>query len=111
MPQPRRPMRCWMAGSRERRVCERAYLGGIAHVRAQELRRTAGTADRFDRRSAPRLVVPDDENLRPTRRELDGSKAPHPLGRPREQHRLPFMLQSAAASRVWMWATACTFHF
>jgi len=64
--------------AREHGRRERAYLGGVAHVRAQELRRAAGTADRLDRRISPRLVVPDDEDLRPEPGELDGREAPHP---------------------------------
>src|SRR5215469_8537851 len=40
--------------AREHGRRERAYLGGVAHVRAQELRRTADTADRYGRRRAPR---------------------------------------------------------
>ncbi len=75
---------------REHRVRERAHLRGVAHVRAQELCRPAGTADRLDRVRAPRLMVPDDEDFRPASRELDRREAPHPARRPREQHCLPF---------------------
>ena len=57
---------------------ERAYLVGVAHVRAQELRRTTGSSDRFDGRRAPGLVVPDDQDLRPEAGELECREAPHP---------------------------------
>jgi len=66
------------SAAREHGRRERAYVGGVAHVRAQELRRTAGGADRLGRRRAPRLVVPDNENLRPEPGELDRREAPHP---------------------------------
>jgi hypothetical protein len=75
-------------GPREHGRRQSGYLGGVAHVRAQEVRRAAGAADRLDRRRAPRLVVPDDEDLRPEPGELDGREAPHPALRPSEQHRL-----------------------
>jgi len=65
-----------------------AHTSAASPMSAQELRRTAGGADRLGRRRAPRLVMPDNEDLRPEPGELDRREAPHPARGPREQHRL-----------------------
>jgi hypothetical protein len=71
--------------SREYGVRDAAHIRDVPHVWAEELRRPAGSADRLDRRRAPCLVVPDDEDLRPAPSELD---RPHRARRPREEDRL-----------------------
>jgi hypothetical protein len=86
------------SAAREHGRRERAYFGGVAHVRAQELRRTAGGADRLGRRISPRLVVPDNEDSAPSLASSIAAKRPIPREAPVNRTVLPFMLQPVAAS-------------
>ena len=84
--------------AREHGRRERAYLDGVAHVRAQELRRTAGTADRLDRRRPRAWLCPTTRISAPSRASSMAAKRPIPREAPVNSTVFPCMLQSAAAS-------------
>ena len=77
---------------------ERGYLRGVAHVRAQEPRPTAGTADRLNRRISARPVVPATRISAPSRASSMAAKRPIPRDAPVNSTVFPFKLQSTATS-------------
>jgi hypothetical protein len=65
--------------------------GGIAHVRAKELRRSARSAHRRDRCRAARLFVPTTRMFAPRRASSIATKRPMPRDAPVNSTVLPFM--------------------